>query len=1632
MVENYSQETEEYFDKLVKGVREEYSVAELARQKGLDPVNKVEIPLAMTLAEKCVGLISTVYPQLGKEVSDRILELEKEYGQLDTAVSFKIAEEVAKEKFCKFKDQMEAIDAGIRVGFAYTTLGVVSSPIEGFTGIKIGKTKEGKDYFIAYFSGPIRSAGTTAGCVALMLIDYLRECFGYAKYDPNEKEVKRYVTESFDYHERITNLQYLPTEEEITFLAQNLPIQINGDPTEKLEVSNYKDIPRVETNTIRGGMCLILCEGLAQKAQKGYRLYNSVKARGFQASGWDFLDKYIEIHKKREKGTVDLSPTYLKDMVAGRPVFGHPSASGGFRFRYGRSRVAGFSATSIHPATMAISGNFLSYGNQLKIERPTKGCVISSCDSIDGPIVKLSDGSVRKLENFEEAKKLYKDTIEILYFGDILFPLGDVINRNYELLRAGYVEEWWQLELDKKAKEKGEELIIVDHKKISLDMAIELSKKYEIPLHPNFIFYWNQIKKIEFLELLEFLQYATWRDELKEKIILPYEQSIRERFGVAKRALEILGVEHEIVMDNIVINKGSALLFNLGFYKEDNIKENVLKVLVKIDNEIKDKENVLELVNLFSKIKIKDKTGTFIGSRMGRPEKAKLRKLTGSPNVLFPVGEQGGRMRSFQEAVNQGNVKSEFPLFYCDKCKKETIYPLCEICNSPLKKTYYCNECGRSLNEKCEHEKCCTYSNRKIDIKYYLQKALDRLGMTRTELPELIKGIRGTSNSEHDMEDLAKGILRAKYSITVNKDGTIRYDATELPITHFKPKEIGTSVIKLKELGYKKDLYGKELESEEQILEIKPHDIILPSCPETKDERADDVFFNAANFIDELLEKFYHLPRFYNLKEKKDLVGQLVVCMAPHNCAGVIGRIIGNAKPQGLLASPYMHAAMRRDCFDYNTYLPIKEGNNWKIVKIGEYVEKLNPQKVVDNWGTKEKKVENVKTLGLNKDLEEVKINNFTKHTPIRFLEIKTSLGKEIKVTENHKFLINGKEIRASNLKEGDKLPLIYNISIKPQDIEEFNLIELLKEENLMISNIKDIVYGLDKAHLLKILEDLNISKRQFSNYNLRDCYPLSFVLKLGEKTREKVYNIGKISSKRDRVKLPIKIKLTNSLLEVIGLYIAEGYSRSISGKKGLNQVYIASCEMEIRNFVRKVFFDSFGLKPSERKEDRVTFSSKILYLLFNKVLEVGSIAKEKRIPSLFLSLPLEKLACILRGYFEGDGFAERNRKKISCDSVSEGLLYDLEFCLARFGIFAKRYKYKKEPGKRVKEFYLRKNRRVPEFEITKLIIGSDFVDKFEKIGFLSERKNLIIEEYKKINEYGMRIKYDNNFVYDPIISIKKLDEGVSYCLNVNTKNHLVVANSILNFQCDGDEAAIMLLLDVLINFSRKFLPAHRGGTQDAPLVLNSRIRAGEVDDQILDLEMVSSYPLELYELAEQGKHSSEIKIDNVKRRLKEGRDNFTNTGFTHDTTNFNECVVNSSYKVFPSMKEKVGKEMELCSKLRSVNAADVARLIIERHFIRDIRGNLRKFSMQEFRCVGCNEKFRRPPMIGVCTKCGGKIIFTISEGSIVKYLEPALDLANNFAVPAYTKQGLELAKIYIQSIFGKDETKQVELKKWF
>ena len=152
-----------------------------------------------------------------------------------------------------------------------------------------------------------------------------------------------------------------------------------------------------------------------------------------------------------------------------------------------------------------------------------------------------------------------------------------------------------------------------------------------------------------------------------------------------------------------------------------------------------------------------------------------------------------------------------------------------------------------------------------ILIKYYFNKAKERLG--EKIHADLIKGVRGTSNKNHVVEHLAKGILRAKHDVYVNKEGTTRYDCTELPITHFKPKEIGTSVQKLRELGYLKDIHDQELENDNQILELKPQDIILPGF-DSLDESAPKVLKRVSQFIDDLLVRFYGLKPFYNLEKE--------------------------------------------------------------------------------------------------------------------------------------------------------------------------------------------------------------------------------------------------------------------------------------------------------------------------------------------------------------------------------------------------------------------------------------------------------------------------------------------------------------------------------------------------------------------------------------------------------------------------------------------------------------------------------------------------------------------------------------------------------------------------------------------
>jgi DNA polymerase II large subunit len=246
---------------------------------------------------------------------------------------------------------------------------------------------------------------------------------------------------------------------------------------------------------------------------------------------------------------------------------------------------------------------------------------------------------------------------------------------------------------------------------------------------------------------------------------------------------------------------------------------------------------------------------------------------------------------------------------------------------------------------------------------------------------------------------------------------------------------------------------------------------------------------------------------------------------------------------------------------------------------------------------------------------------------------------------------------------------------------------------------------------------------------------------------------------------------------------------------------------------------------------------------------------------------------------------------------------------------------------------------------------------------------------------------------------------------------------------CDGDEDAVMLALDILLNFSRRYLPAQIGGIMDAPLLVIPFVNTKEVQRQAHDFDVDGVYSLEFYEKTLEKVEAKQVSsmIDLVSHRL--GTEaQFEGFKFTTPVSNINLGNSESAYKQFKSMIEKLNMQLELGEKIDAVDVRHVALKVLTTHFIRDIAGNLRAFSTQAFRCKSCNKRFRRLPLRGKCPFCGGSLTLTVYRGGIEKYLDAAQRLIDKYDLPKYYAQRIALIKDEIKSMFDNKKPKQVSL----
>jgi len=933
----------EYFSQLQNDIETCYDIAGEARKKGLDPEFTVEIPQALDLASRVEQLVGP------KGIAPKIRQVTKKIGNREL-VSLEIAKQIVNGKTYKFNKVEDALDQAIRTGLAILTEGVLVAPLEGIAEVKLGKNKDGTNYVDLYFSGPIRSAGGTGQAMSVLIADVVRRELNIGKYKPTPGEIERYK-EEIPLYKRVQHLQYLPSVDEIDKITKGCPICINGEGTEDEEVTGYRDLYRVGTNRLRGGACLVIAEGLCLKSPKILKHVKKLKLKG-----WEFLDIFVDKgtsedeKKTKEIPVIVPSSKYIGEVIAGRPVFSHPSRKGGFRLRYGRARTGGLASTAVNPASMHLLDGFIAVGTQLKTERPGKGTIGTPCSQIEGPILLLQNGDLIQINDSKDIKK--HQIKKIIDLGEILIPFGEFIENNALLPDASYVYEWWIQDLqnalqclpneysfaaiseaDIKTQQKLTEAFgrQIDLKQPSWVDAFDISSKYSVPLHPYYNLLWHDIEPDDVAFLSKYIKDKGQLDD--GSLVLPRDPEI-------KRILIELGALHKQREEKFLFDRYSSPLIRCcGLDVKDNAIVETER-LTALKN-AKDDEDTISLVSKLAGIEVKARAPFRIGTRMGRPEKAAARKMKPPPHVLFPIGNYGGNQRLLRTAAEKMEIEVEAGKRKCQKCGK-TTYRL------------FCN-CGAhtevvKFREKKNGKEVV---NGRIEIhKIKLAEELNRAknNLKERSLPETIKGVIGTISKHKTPEPLEKGILRAKHKVSVFKDGTTRFDMTDAPLTHFKPREINVSIQRLKELGYTKDYLGNELERGDQICELKVQDVIISkACAE--------YFVQVSKFVDDLLAKFYKLDRFYTIKKLEHLTGHLVVGLAPHTSAGALARIIGFTDAQVCFAHPFYHAAKRRNCFDFDHRVFLYNQNKDKFItdKIGSVVEeylKKNGAKNIDSYGT--------------------------------------------------------------------------------------------------------------------------------------------------------------------------------------------------------------------------------------------------------------------------------------------------------------------------------------------------------------------------------------------------------------------------------------------------------------------------------------------------------------------------------------------------------------------------------------------------------------------------------------------------------------------------------------------------------
>lgn len=312
-------------------------------------------------------------------------------------------------------------------------------------------------------------------------------------------------------------------------------------------------------------------------------------------------------------------------------------------------------------------------------------------------------------------------------------------------------------------------------------------------------------------------------------------------------------------------------------------------------------------------------------------------------------------------------------------------------------------------------------------------------------------------------------------------------------------------------------------------------------------------------------------------------------------------------------------------------------------------------------------------------------------------------------------------------------------------ECSEGRKIKVTKDHNLFVLNTDGELEAMpvsqlkEKEAMIAVPRLLPASKKDMESVDLTPYLKDMFARGVDSDGNIIIHN-------HPEIKIPVKFPITDELLQVVGLWLADG---SFDREGSANLEIACGNDPECMEILER-FTDLYNVNYTVRGEKQVSVRllSKTAAKIFKLALRLGGDSYTKRVPGWVFNLSKRQIALVLKGYMSGDGTVIG--KQIRWTTASDGLAQDIKTLFMMVGINATLFR---------EDYTKKKNKFSFKTKLENIIHGvisskEDINEFIERVGFIQSKKNAaalsalrkltkgymhIIPKFKALEKWGIR-----------------------------------------------------------------------------------------------------------------------------------------------------------------------------------------------------------------------------------------------------------------------------------------------------